>query len=255
MSISFMILKKLLIGMVFLIWLWAGWLGYECHRLKASSGNSEVADEKSEYIAQTKDGIPSNANGSSAERIRELQERLRDSEEAARKATEEWRRFHAANAYVHWMENIPTQDITLDDLKSLAPDEYHKVLKLIHDRNERYAQRKQERQSFVEAIRAEWLTSEEHRQLRTYFQLIDAFEDDNLNKGKLDVDERKRLKEKAPSYWKIQEIEKKCCHRMVGDDDGAEERLEKEVEEIRSVFKAPYYEFILPEPTIMKTSR
>ena len=255
MSISFMILKKLLIGMVFLIWLWAGWLGYECHRLKASSGNSEVADEKSEYIAQTKDGIPSNANGSSAERIRELQERLRESEEAAWKATEEWRRFHAANAHVHWMENIPTQDVTLEELRDLAPEHYNKILKWINDRNEKSTQRKQERRLFIEAIRTEWLTTEEHQQLQAYLQLLDAFDDDDLNGGKLGRDERKRLKEKAPSYWRIQEIVKKCCRRMAGADDGADERLEKEIEEIRSVFKAPYYKFILPEPTIMETSR
>ncbi len=255
MSISFMILKKLLIGMVFLIWLWAGWLGYDCHRLKASSGNSEVADEKSEHIAQTKDGMPSNAHGSAAERIRELQERLRDSEEATRKATEDWLRFHAANAHVHWMENIPTQDVTLEELRDLAPEHYNKILKWINDRNEKSTQRKQERRLFIEAIRTEWLTTEEHQQLQAYLQLLDAFDDDDLNGGKLGRDERKRLKEKAPSYWRIQEIVKKCCRRMAGADDGADERLEKEIEEIRSVFKAPYYKFILPEPTIMETSR
>ena len=80
--------------------------------------------------------------------------------------------------------------------------------------------------------------------MRTYFQLIDAFEDDNLNKGKLDVDERKRLKENAPSYWRIQEIVKKCCHRMVGDDEGNDMHLDENADEIRNVFKAPNYKLI-----------
>jgi hypothetical protein len=157
------------------------------------------------------------------------------------------------------MENIPTKDVTLEELKDLAPEHYNRILKLANARDEKCAQRKQERQTFVEAIKEEWLTAEEHQQLRSYLQLLDTFEDDDLNDRGLGMEERKRLKEQAPSYWRIQDIVKKCCRRMAGGDEGGdgcrEVEIEKEIEEIRSVLKAPYYEFILPEPTMAETSR
>jgi hypothetical protein len=148
----------------------------------------------------------------------------------------------------------------LEELKDLAPEHYNRILKLANARDEKCAQRKQERQMFVESIREEWLTPEEHQELRTYFQLLDAFDDDDdPNVKELGMEERKRLKEQAPSYWRIQDIVKKCCRRRAGGDDGGdgrrEEEIEKEIEEIRSVLKAPYYEFILPEPTMAETSR
>ena len=248
-------LKKVLWCLVFLIWLWAGWLGYECHRLQSTLNNVDAMDSKSGHSAQANSETHDGPGGGSAAKIRELQEKLRDSESAARQATDDWLRCHAANTHVHWMENIPTQEITLEELKELAPEHYNKILKLANERNERIGQRKSERQTFVESIQEEWLTAEEHQQLRSYLQLLDTFEDDDLNDRGLGMEERKRLKEQAPSYWRIQDIVKKCCRRMVGGDERNDMHLEENADEIRTVFKAPNYKFILPEPTIMETSR
>ena len=252
--------KKVLWCLVILIWLWGGWLGYEYRLLQSTLNNVDAMDSKSGHSAQANSETHSATGGGSAAKIRELKARLRDSENAARQATDDWLRCHAANTHVHWMENIPTKDVTLEELKDLAPEHYNRILKLANARDEKCAQRKQERQTFVESIREEWLTPEEHQELRTYFQLLDAFDDDDdPNVKELGMEERKRLKEQAPSYWRIQDIVKKCCRRMAGGDDGGdgrrEEEIEKEIEEIRSALKAPYYNFILPEPTMAETSR
>lgn len=247
--------KKVLWCLVILIWLWGGWLGYEYRLLQSTLNNVDAMDSKSGHSAQANSETHSATGGGSAAKIRELKARLRDSENAARQATDDWLRCHAANTHVHWMENIPTKDVTLEELKDLAPEHYNKILKLANERNEKCAQRKQERQTFVESIREEWLTPEEHQELRTYCQLLDAFDDDDLNVKELGIEERKRLKEQAPSYWRIQDIVKKCCRRMAGGDEGNDMHLEENADEIRNVFKAPNYKFILPEPTIMKTSR
>jgi hypothetical protein len=247
--------KKVLWCLVILIWLWGGWLGYEYRLLQSTLNNVDAMDSKSGHSAQANSETHSATGGGSAAKIRELKARLRDSENAARQATDDWLRCHAANVHVHWMENIPTQDVTLEELKELAPEHYNKILKLANERNEKIGNRKSERRTFVEAIKEEWLTAEEHQQLRSYLQLLDTFEDDDLNDRGLGMEERKRLKEQAPSYWRIQDIVKKCCRRMAGGDEGNDMHLEENADEIRNVFKAPNYKFILPEPTIMKTSR
>ena len=247
--------KKVLWCLVILIWLWGGWLGYEYRLLQSTLNNVDAMDSKSGHSAQANSETHSATGGGSAAKIRELKARLRDSENAARQATDDWLRCHAANTHVHWMENIPTKDVTLEELKELAPEHYNKILKLANERNEKIGNRKSERRTFVEAIKEEWLTAEEHQQLRSYLQLLDTFEDDDLNDRGLGMEERKRLKEQAPSYWRIQDIVKKCCRRMAGGDEGNDMHLEENADEIRNVFKAPNYKFILPEPTIMKTSR
>ncbi len=247
--------KKVLWCLVILIWLWGGWLGYEYRLLQSTLNNVDAMDSKSGHSAQANSETHSATGGGSAAKIRELKARLRDSENAARQATDDWLRCHAANTHVHWMENIPIQDVTLEELKELAPEHYNKILKLANERNEKIGNRKSERRTFVEAIKEEWLTAEEHQQLRSYLQLLDTFEDDDLNDRGLGMEERKRLKEQAPSYWRIQDIVKKCCRRMAGGDEGNDMHLEENADEIRNVFKAPNYKFILPEPTIMKTSR
>ena len=255
MNSQIKVIKILLYCVVVFVYLWAGWLGYECHRLKSILKNDDSVSGELKYTAQTQEGKQSGGQGGSAEKIRELKEKLRNSENAARQATDDWLRCHAANVHVHWMENIPTQEITLEELKELAPEHYNKILKLANERNERIGQRKSERQTFVESIQEEWLTAEEHQQLRSYLQLLDTFEDDDLNDRGMVMEERKRLKEQAPSYWRIQDIVKKCCRRMVGGDERNDMHLEENADEIRTVFKAPNYKFILPEPTIMETSR
>ena len=255
MNSQIKVIKILLYCVVVFVYLWAGWLGYECHRLKSILKNDDSVSGELKYTAQTQEGKQSGGQGGSTEKIRELKEKLRNSENAARQATDDWLRCHAANVHVHWMENIPTQEITLEELKELAPEHYNKILKLANERNERIGQRKSERQTFVESIQEEWLTAEEHQQLRSYLQLLDTFEDDDLNDRGLGMEERKRLKEQAPSYWRIQDIVKKCCRRMVGGDERNDMHLEENADEIRTVFKAPNYKFILPEPTIMETSR
>ena len=247
--------KKVLWCLVILIWLWGGWLGYEYRLLQSTLNNVDAMDSKSGHSAQANSETHSATGGGSAAKIRELKARLRDSENAARQATDDWLRCHAANTHVHWMENIPTEEVTLEELKELAPEHYNKILKLANERNERIGQRKSERQTFVESIQEEWLTAEEHQQLRSYLQLLDTFEDDDLNDRGMVMEERKRLKEQAPSYWRIQDIVKKCCRRMVGGDERNDMHLEENADEIRTVFKAPNYKFILPEPTIMETSR
>ncbi len=255
MNSQIKVIKILLYCVVVFVYLWAGWLGYECHRLKSILKNDDSVSGELKYTAQTQEGKQSGGQGGSTEKIRELKEKLRNSENAARQATDDWLRGHAANVHVHWMENIPTQDVTLEELKELAPEHYNKILKLANERNERIGQRKLERQTFVESIQEEWLTAEEHQQLRSYLQLLDTFEDDDLNDRGMVMEERKRLKEQAPSYWRIQDIVKKCCRRMVGGDERNDMHLEENADEIRTVFKAPNYKFILPEPTIMETSR
>ena len=247
--------KKVLWCLVILIWLLGGWLGYEYRLLQSTLNNVDAMDSKSGHSAQANSETHSATGGGSAAKIRELKARLRDSENAARQATDDWLRCHAANTHVHWMENIPTKDVTLEELKDLAPEHYNRILKLANARDEKCAQRKQERQTFVESIQEEWLTAEEHQQLRSYLQLLDTFEDDDLNDRGMVMEERKRLKEQAPSYWRIQDIVKKCCRRMVGGDERNDMHLEENADEIRTVFKAPNYKFILPEPTIMETSR
>ena len=255
MNSQIKVIKILLYCVVVFVYLWAGWLGYECHRLKSILKNDDSVSGELKYTAQTQEGKQSGGQGGSTEKIRELKEKLRNSENAARQATDDWLKCHAANTHVHWMENIPTQEITLEELKELAPEHYNKILKLANERNERIGQRKSERQTFVESIQEEWLTAEEHQQLRSYLQLLDTFEDDDLNDRGMVMEERKRLKEQAPSYWRIQDIVKKCCRRMVGGDERNDMHLEENADEIRTVFKAPNYKFILPEPTIMETSR
>ena len=255
MNSQIKVIKILLYCVVVFVYLWAGWLGYECHRLKSILKNDDSVSGELKYTAQTQEGKQSGGQGGSTEKIRELKEKLRNSENAARQATDDWLRGHAANTHVHWMENIPTQEITLEELKELAPEHYNKILKLANERNERIGQRKSERQTFVESIQEEWLTAEEHQQLRSYLQLLDTFEDDDLDDRGMVMEERKRLKEQAPSYWRIQDIVKKCCRRMVGGDERNDMHLEENADEIRTVFKAPNYKFILPEPTIMETSR
>ena len=255
MNSQIKVIKILLYCVVVFVYLWAGWLGYECHRLKSILKNDDSVSGELKYTAQTQEGKQSGGQGGSTEKIRELKEKLRNSENAARQATDDWLRCHAANTHVHWMENIPIQDVTLEELKELAPEHYNKILKLANERNERIGQRKSERQTFVESIQEEWLTAEEHQQLRSYLQLLDTFEDDDLNDRGMVMEERKRLKEQAPSYWRIQDIVKKCCRRMVGGDERNDMHLEENADEIRTVFKAPNYKFILPEPTIMETSR
>ena len=247
--------KKVLWCLVILIWLWGGWLGYEYRLLQSTLNNVDAMDSKSGHSAQANSETHSATGGGSAAKIRELKEKLRNSENAARQATDDWLKCHAANTHVHWMENIPTEEVTLEELKELAPEHYNKILKLANERNERIGQRKSERQTFVESIQEEWLTAEEHQQLRSYLQLLDTFEDDDLNDRGMVMEERKRLKEQAPSYWRIQDIVKKCCRRMVGGDERNDMHLEENADEIRTVFKAPNYKFILPEPTIMETSR
>ena len=255
MNSQIKVIKILLYCVVVFVYLWAGWLGYECHRLKSILKNDDSVSGELKYTAQTQEGKQSGGQGGSTEKIRELKEKLRNSENAARQATDDWLKCHAANTYVHWMENIPTEEVTLEELKELAPEHYNKILKLANERNERIGQRKSERQTFVESIQEEWLTAEEHQQLRSYLQLLDTFEDDDLNNRGMVMEERKRLKEQAPSYWRIQDIVKKCCRRMVGGDERNDMHLEENADEIRTVFKAPNYKFILPEPTIMETSR
>ena len=255
MNSQIKVIKILLYCVVVFVYLWAGWLGYECHRLKSILKNDDSVSGELKYTAQTQEGKQSGGQGGSTEKIRELKEKLRNSENAARQATDDWLRGHAANVHVHWMENIPTEEVTLEELKELAPEHYNKILKLANERNERIGQRKSERQTFVESIQEEWLTAEEHQQLRSYLQLLDTFEDDDLNDRGMVMEERKRLKEQAPSYWRIQDIVKKCCRRMVGGDERNDMHLEENADEIRTVFKAPNYKFILPEPTIMETSR
>ena len=255
MNSQIKVIKILLYCVVVFVYLWAGWLGYECHRLKSILKNDDSVSGELKYTAQTQEGKQSGGQGGSTEKIRELKEKLRDSEIAARQATDDWLKCHAANTHVHWMENIPTEEVTLEELKELAPEHYNKILKLANERNERIGQRKSERQTFVESIQEEWLTAEEHQQLRSYLQLLDTFEDDDLDDRGMVMEERKRLKEQAPSYWRIQDIVKKCCRRMVGGDERNDMHLEENADEIRTVFKAPNYKFILPEPTIMETSR
>ena len=255
MNSQIKVVKKIIYCVVVFVWLWAGWLGYECRRLKSSLEKGDGVDGRTEHLGKKQDETLTEGRGGSAEKIREFEEKLRDSENAARQATDEWLRCHAANTHVHWMENIPTQDVTLEELKELAPAHYNKILKLANERNEKIGQRKSERRTFVEAIKEEWLTAEEHQQLRSYLQLLDTFEDDDLDDRGLVMEERKRLKEQAPSYWRIQDIVKKCCRRMVGGDERNDMHLEENADEIRTVFKAPNYKFILPEPTIMETSR
>lgn len=255
MNSQIKVIKILLYCVVVFVYLWAGWLGYECHRLKSILKNDDSVSGELKYTAQTQEGKQSGGQGGSTEKIRELKEKLRNSENAARQATDDWLKCHAANTHVHWMENIPTEEVTLEELKELAPEHYNKILKLANERNERIGQRKSERQTFVESIQEEWLTAEEHQQLRSYLQLLDTFEDDDLNDRGMVMEERKRLKEQAPSYWRIQDIVKKCCRRMVGGDERNDMHLEENADEIRTVFKAPNYKFILPEPTIMETSR
>ena len=203
MNSQIKVIKILLYCVVVFVYLWAGWLGYECHRLKSILKNDDSVSGELKYTAQTQEGKQSGGQGGSTEKIRELKEKLRNSENAARQATDDWLKCHAANTHVHWMENIPTEEVTLEELKELAPEHYNKILKLANERNERIGQRKSERQTFVESIQEEWLTAEEHQQLRSYLQLLDTFEDDDLDDRGMVMEERKNVANRAMQIAKM----------------------------------------------------
>ena len=246
MNSQIKVIKILLYCVVVFVYLWAGWLGYECHRLKSILKNDDSVSGELKYTAQTQEGKQSGGQGGSAEKIRELKEKLRNSENAARQATDDWLQRQAVSFHIHrWDDDIPTQDVSLEEVKTLAPEQYEDILKLANEIGEENVRHKAARQAFVEAIKAEWLTGEEHRQLQMYVRILDIFDNDDVNGGELSREERKKLKDQAVSYWQVQEIVKKCCRRMVGDD-GEDRHWEEEVDRIRSFCMAPTYEFVLP---------